>query len=171
MMRRGRPLAAAFAIMAALLSPAQAEGLAAPVGPVVLVVTGDIALTNAPGAARFDVDMLRSLGETGFETSTIWTEGTQAFAGVPLRALLDRLGVGGGTLLATAANDYSIELPVASLEAEAPIIAYARNGQPMSLRDKGPLWIVYPYDSDAAYRTEVIYARSIWQLDRLEVRR
>jgi hypothetical protein len=38
----------------------------------------------------------------------------------------------------------------------------------MSVRDKGPLWVIYPYDSDD-YRSEVIYSRSIWQLDRLEV--
>jgi hypothetical protein len=43
------------------------------------------------------------------------------------------------------------------------------DGNAMSVRDKGPLWVIYPYDSDAAYRTEVIYSRSIWQLDRLEV--
>ena len=39
----------------------------------------------------------------------------------------------------------------------------------MSLRDKGPLWIVYPFDSNPSYSTEVTYARSIWQLDRIEV--
>ncbi|MDP5360810.1 MAG: oxidoreductase, partial [Paracoccaceae bacterium] len=34
---------------------------------------------------------------------------------------------------------------------------------------KGPLWVVYPYDMSADYRSEVIYYRSIWQLDRIEV--
>jgi hypothetical protein len=38
----------------------------------------------------------------------------------------------------------------------------------MSLRDKGPLWIIYPYDSKSDFRTEVVYSRSIWQRDRLE---
>jgi hypothetical protein len=37
----------------------------------------------------------------------------------------------------------------------------------MSLREKGPLWVIYPYDSDPAYRTEETYSRSIWQLNRL----
>jgi len=37
------------------------------------------------------------------------------------------------------------------------------------LREKGPLWVIYPYDSDAKFRTEVIYSRSIWQLDRLAI--
>ncbi|MEC8574513.1 MAG: oxidoreductase, partial [Pseudomonadota bacterium] len=39
----------------------------------------------------------------------------------------------------------------------------------MSLRDKGPLWIVYPFDSDPAYQTEAIYSRSIWQLEEITV--
>ena len=39
----------------------------------------------------------------------------------------------------------------------------------MTLRAQGPLWIVYPYDAAEAYRTKVIYARSIWQLDRLHI--
>jgi hypothetical protein len=39
----------------------------------------------------------------------------------------------------------------------------------MSVRDKGPLWLVYPYDSAAKYQSEVVFSRSIWQLNRLEI--
>jgi hypothetical protein len=41
--------------------------------------------------------------------------------------------------------------------------------RPMSVRDKGPLWVVYPFDDVPAYQSETIYSRSIWQLDRIEV--
>jgi hypothetical protein len=40
----------------------------------------------------------------------------------------------------------------------------------MTVRDKGPLWIVYPYDAKPEYRQELIYSRSIWQLDHIEVK-
>ena len=50
------------------------------------------------------------------------------------------------------------------------MIAYERNGAVMSVRDKGPLWIVYPYDSNPDYQTEEIYARSIWQLEKITVK-
>ena len=43
------------------------------------------------------------------------------------------------------------------------------NGDVMLVRNKGPLWVVYPYDENPEYRSEVIYSRSIWQLDRIEV--
>jgi hypothetical protein len=52
---------------------------------------------------------------------------------------------------------------------DGALVSYLRNGAPMTLRDKGPVWLVYNYDSDPAYRTEVIYANSIWQLDRIEI--
>jgi hypothetical protein len=39
----------------------------------------------------------------------------------------------------------------------------------MPLRDKGPLWIVFPFDSATEFQRESIYARSIWQLNRIAV--
>ncbi|MDW3224382.1 MAG: oxidoreductase [Paracoccaceae bacterium] len=145
--------------------------LAAPDGDVVLTVTGDIEITNTRDAAAFDMAMLEAMPVKQFETTTIWTEGKNSFVGVPLRHVLEFLGVEAGTLRATAINDYSVEMPVDSLKSDAPIIAYQRDGNPMSRRQKGPLWIVFPYDSDAEYRSELVYSRSIWQLDRLEVTR
>ena len=84
---------------------------------------------------------------------------------------MKQMGVTDGTLLATAINDYTVEIPVSDAVPGGPIVAYLMDGQEMPVRDKGPLWIVYPYDSSAAYRSEVVYSRSIWQLDRIEVKR
>jgi len=134
-----------------------------------LTVTGAIATTNSPGAAVFDRDMLAALPRTTFTTSTIWTEGEVRFAGVELRSLLDRLGVTGGTLRITAINDYSVQIPAAEVVAGGALLADLRDGKPMSVRDKGPIWVVYPYDSSPDFRNEVIYSRSVWQVDRIEV--
>jgi len=140
----------------------------APIGPVLLTMVPQTPAQGA-GPVQFDQAMLAALPQVTIVTSTIWTDGPQEFTGVPLTSLLAATGMTGGTLVAMAANDYVIDLPVPELTDQAPIIAYLRNGKPMTTRDKGPLWIVYPYDSDPAYRTEVVYARSIWQLDRIEV--
>lgn len=128
-----------------------------------------LTLTMGDETREYDLAALEALGNTEFTTSTIWTEGPQTFEGVPLNALLENAGIETGTLIATAINDYAVEIPVAEALEEGPVIAYARNGASMSVRDKGPLWLVYPYDSDEAFQTEVIYSRSIWQLDRMEV--
>ncbi len=128
-----------------------------------------LTVTHAGEVTTLDMDALQAMDVVEFETSTIWTEGTQTFTGVSLSTFLDDLGVTEGNLKATAINDYAVEIPVSDGVENGPIIAYMRNGELMSVRDKGPLWIVYPYDADPTYQTEVVYSRSIWQLDRIEV--
>ncbi|MCR9126788.1 MAG: oxidoreductase [Rhodobacteraceae bacterium] len=159
----------AFAVLALTTLPAFADPLPQPGGDVILTVSGDIDVTNAGNTAVFDLGMLRALGVTEIVTETIWTEGEQRFEGVALVDLMARLGVEDGTLRATAINDYAVDVPVSDAVEGGPIIAYIRNGAPMSVRDKGPLWIVYPYDRSAEYRSEVIYSRSIWQLNRIAI--
>jgi len=164
-----RATAISLAAILGLTPVSWAETLALPTQEVVLTVTGEIAHTNSGASAQFDLGMLMDLDATIIETSTIWTEGEQTFEGVALHVLLDALGVENGTLLATAINDYTVEIPVSDAVAGGPIIAYMQNDETMSVRDKGPLWVVYPYDSSAIYRSEVVYSRSIWQLDRITI--
>lgn len=114
--------------------------------------------------------MLRSLPARSFQTSTVWTEGVHEFEGVPLRTLLERLGAAkDASVSAVAVNDYAVEIPASAIEDDAPIIAYHIDGATFSRREKGPLWVIFPYDEDARYRSEVTYGQSIWQLDRLTV--
>lgn len=148
---------------------APAGDLPPPAGEVLLTVTGEIANTNEGAAAMFDRAMLEALGPVTITTTTPWTEGPQSFTGVPLVALTEAVGAGGDVLQATAINDYAVAIPREDWVEGGPIIAYLNNGAPMSVRDKGPLWIVYPFDDRAEYRSEVSFSRSIWQLNRLVV--
>lgn len=159
----------AFALAAGLALPALAADLDQPTGNVILTVSGPLTTINVDGTAQFDLKMLEALDSTTFETTTIWTEGEHSFTGVSLDLLVDRLGLEGETLRATAINDYAIDIPLSDAVEGGPIVAYRMDGDTMSVRDKGPLWIVYPYDANPDYRTEVVYSRSIWQLDRIEV--
>ncbi|TCL08099.1 hypothetical protein BXY66_0132 [Shimia isoporae] len=138
-------------------------------GDVILTVSGKISAKNADGTATFDIESLRALPAQTVSTTTIWTEGVHVFTGVPLALLLDKLGSSGSTLRASAINDYTVEIPVADLAPQAPILAYEMDGAPMHRRDKGPLWIIYPYDSSPDYQTSIVYSHSVWQLDRLEI--
>ncbi len=152
------------------------SGLFSPVWSVDLTMTGDPILTvsgkihgqDTAKKIQFDLAALEAMGQTEFQTTTIWTDGVLTFVGVSLDVLVDRFDVQGGTILASAINDYVVQIPVSDAVPDGPILAYRVNGKEMSVRDKGPLWLVYPYDTHAKYRTEVVYSRSIWQLDRLE---
>ena len=91
------------------------------------------------------------------------------FTGVTLENLMETVGATADMIKATAINDYAVDIPRSDWIASGPIVAYEQNGAGMSLRDKGPLWVVYPYDANSDYQSEVIYSRSIWQLDRIVV--
>lgn len=156
-------------VLAGVLSgrAAIAEDMMLPKGEVLLQVRGAMEVSNVEGRAEFDLEMLKALPVTSFRTSTIWTQGEIEFSGVALVDLLEAVQAHGEVIHAIALNDYAIDIPVSDAVEGGPIIAYAMNGEAMSVRDKGPLWIVYPYDSSSEFRTETIYARSIWQLDRI----
>lgn len=161
-------------LMATLIAPAAVRAdapppLPAPQGPPVLTVTGAIAVTNAGDAAVFDMAMLQSLGRAELGTSTPWTEGVQQFSGVPLYRLTERLGITEGLLFAKAINDYNAEIPIEDAAPGRAMIAWDMNGAPIPPRGQGPLWVIYPYDHATEFQSEVIYSRSIWQLDRIEV--
>jgi hypothetical protein len=148
---------------------AGAAEMESPQGPVLLTVEGAIGRHNRDGAAAFDLAMLDGLPQVSFATSTTWTEGVRDFSGPTLRSVLDAAGAQGAQVAAVALNDYRMTVPLSEVTGEAPIIATRIDGAEFGVRDKGPLWIVYPYDSSVEFQTEVIFGRSVWQLVRLEV--
>lgn len=177
---RGRSLAAALFLAIAMLigsgaGAEQSAALPAPQGDVILTVTGKIGRSNGQNAAghreaRFDRAMLEQLGRTEIVTMTPWYKDVMRFEGVLLREVLAAVAAEGDSLHAVAHNDYAADLPVDDAKRYDVILAMKANGQVLTLRDKGPLFIIYPYSSDKALRTELISYRSVWQLRSLEVR-
>ena len=82
--------------------------------------------------------------------------------------MIAAVGATGSSVNMTALDDYVISMPTADVNDDGPMLAYLIDGKPMSVRDKGPIWLLYPYDENADYRTEESYSRSIWQLVRVE---
>lgn len=132
---------------------------------VVLTIEGKL---RDGKAVEMTMEDLRKLPKVRVATATPWHDGQQVFEGVPLSALLEHAGAKGETLHVVALNKYRTEIPVSDLERQ-PILAYLRNGSPMPVRDKGPLFIIYPYDSDPALRSELFYGRSAWQVRSIAV--
>ncbi|WP_170606233.1 oxidoreductase [Ruegeria arenilitoris] len=118
---------------------------------------------------ELSLEVLDSLDQVSFSTSTIWTDGIHQFSGVPISSLIQHLNADGELLKLYALNDYSVEMPVAELEEEVPIIATRIDGATMSVREKGPYWIMFPFDDSPDYQTESNYARSVWQLKRIDL--
>jgi len=171
MLSRSLKVAAVFLAAAVLAAPTLADvGLPKPAGRVLLQVTGAISVTNDGAAANFDLQMLDALPQHRIESYTDWTDGLQIFEGPLLADLLDRVGAQGRTLHATALNDYAVDIPQSDARDHAVLLALRHNGEAMSVREKGPIWIIYPSAHPKETQPNPHNEKSIWQLRSLDVR-
>ncbi|MBQ1766458.1 MAG: molybdopterin-dependent oxidoreductase [Aquincola sp.] len=131
--------------------------------PVLTVQSGD-----RPGV-DFDMPALQALPQHQFRTSTPWYPQPVSFSGPLLRDVLASAGARGTTVRAVALNDYKVELPMSDIDRFDVIVALLLDGKPMPVRERGPLFIVYPFDTSVELRSEKYYSRSAWQLRRIEV--
>lgn len=161
---------AGLMLLGLVATPVWAGALSTPKGKVILRVTGNIAIRNAPDAAEFDAAMLDELGLTEMVTRTPWTEGEVHFSGISPKTLLEAVGGTGMYLDAIALNDYRVEIPMQDVDRLGPLLATRVDGRPLRVRDKGPLWFVYPWSERPDLDTIEYHSRSIWQIKTLVVR-
>lgn len=147
-----------------------AEPLPTPSGRPILEIAGAITRTNEPGRAVFDLAMIEALGLREVVTPTPWTDGPQRFAGIDPRALLAAVGATGRELEATALDDYRVVVPVEDLERYPMLLATRIDGRPMRVRERGPLWLIYPWGDHPETVEQPYRGRAIWQLRSIVVR-
>ncbi|HBY7786518.1 TPA: molybdopterin-dependent oxidoreductase [Klebsiella aerogenes] len=150
-----------------VLPNAFAEKLPAPTGKPVLTISGKITNTNEGDTAVFDIAALEKLGNETVITTTPWYSGKVRFDGISLSKLMDLVGAQGKTAKVMTLNDYTTEVPVEDFHKFPVILALKMNGEYMRIRDKGPLFIVYPYDSSAELQNQIYYSRSAWQVSKI----
>ena len=164
----GCTIATGLTLMAGLHnSPVWA--LDAPQGRVILTVSGKIGQTNRDGKAVFDLAMLQKLPQHTFTTHTPWEPKPVKFSGPLLKDVLAAVKASGSQLTAVALNDYKISLPVTDATQFGVMLAYRMNDEVLSVRTKGPLFVIYPFDSQAELKSAKYYERSIWQLKAIDV--
>ena len=144
---------------------AQAVSLGAPVTGPILTISGKIRASNAV----FDMPSLVAFGLSGFQTDTPWYKGKTSFQGVLLDVLMRHVGCYGTMVRAYALDDYFVEIPVDDFRLYGTLLAVKRDGDYMPIDDKGPLWVMYPFDSRSVLQQNLYYGRCVWQLQQLEV--
>lgn len=159
----------AVSILAAFIlcmSPATGE---AQDDAVILTVDGNIDHHGDDGKARFTLAELKAIGVTTLRTSSNWTNGVVTFEGVLVRSLMEKVGAKGTAVTARAIDEYFSEIPMQDFTDYDVILAYALNGKPLSRRDKGPLWVVYPWDAHEGLKHGPKTVHSVWQLERMTI--
>ncbi|MBC08358.1 MAG: hypothetical protein CMO10_18940 [Thalassospira sp.] len=126
---------------------------------------GTLSMTNAKGeTVRVSMKELMDLQATEINTSTQWTDGVQKFRGVAFDLLFDTYGLEADTVRVSALNDYNVMVPADVLRNDGAILAYQLNDAEMSVREKGPFWVIFPYDADERFNTDTYWAYSVWQV-------
>ncbi len=149
---------------------ARAASLPQPKDKVILTISGMITNTNKDKSAVFDMAMIEALGVESFKTKTPWYKEPVTFSGPPMSRLIDQVGAKGTTVTVTALNDYATDIPLEDCKKYPMLLATKRNGVYMPVKDKGPLFIVYNYDSNVELQHQRFYSRSAWQVARMVVK-
>lgn len=160
---------AALLLLGQVAPAADTADLPAPSERVILRIYGAIERHNGGDIAAFDRAQLEALPQTTVRTTTPWTEGVIAFRGPLARDVLETVGAHGTVVTATAINDYQVKIPFADFQSHDVIMALTRDGRRMRIRDRGPIWIIYPWSDHPELRDGLHHGRSIWQLESLTV--
>lgn len=148
--------------------PVESYALEKPKNRVVLTISGAISQTNVGQEAQFDLDMLQALPQHTITTENPWSEGLHTYQGFSIKDLLDSLGNQGNMLQISALNQYIAEAPLEDYADGGAILATHQDGKPMSIRKLGPIMVIYPFDTNHNFKTEVYYGRSVWQVRRIK---
>ena len=146
-----------------------ANALEAPKGKVVLTVSGTLSKPNHGKDATFSMEMLEKLPQKSFSTKTPWYPKAVTFTGPLLRDVLAAAGASGKQISARALDDYKTLLPMSDAQNFDVILARQIDGKNLTIREKGPLFIVFPYDSKPELQGQVYLDRSAWQLKSLTI--
>lgn len=163
-----------FSVLMFLQNPingqAKKKALKKPNGKVLLTISGAILNTNVDGKAMFDREMLLSLGTHSLRTTTNWTDGVQEFEGVRASDIMEAVGTYGSHIIATALNDYVVEIPISDFKKFGVVFALKMNGKTLTRRDKGPIWPIYPRDDFPELQNRAADKKWIYMLYKMEVR-
>lgn len=155
-----------------VLGAAAAASLAsmpAAAAPPALVVRGAIDGAGPDGRRVFDLAALRAMPQKSFRTTTPWHKQAVTFTGVPFDAFLRHVGAKGTRLRLIALNDYAVIADIPELTDNGALLALAKDGVPLPVADKGPIFVVFPFDRDPKLRTDNFYLHSVWQLCQIDV--
>lgn len=116
---------------------------------------------------------LDALPQKSIETHSPYFEGSLLFTGPNLAEVLrtfSREDVGSKTpLTLRAMNDYVVRTSLGVLAQSGAIIATRKEGSRLSIRERGPFWIMLPLSERPELDEESYHRLLVWQLQRIDI--
>lgn len=129
-----------------------------------------LTVTTPDRVESFTLEEILAMPQTIIVTKNDYVDEATTFQGPSLRYVLEELEVTRDTTLKMVAlNDFSVEVPAADAFEYDVILAVLLNGDTMSVRDKGPIWVIYPMDENPELHDDIYNGRLAWQLKNISV--
>lgn len=122
---------------------------------------------NGEHEIGFSLEDFRKYKKYNIETTTRWSNGEKIkYTGV---RLIDILGKTENFhfVYAYGFNNYVSVIPIEKIVKYNPIIAFMANEKIISVKEKGPLWIIFPYDKHPELQTHIAEAWYVWHLNKI----
>lgn len=125
-----------------------------------------LTLTDSAGQTRnFSLPDIERLGTYRLYTETFWPGEGGNYEGVLLKDLLATVNIEGvDAILVEAIDGYAQSLPRRDWERWPTLVATRKEGQPMTVRNKGPLRIIFPMESDPELQNRDMGAHWVWMI-------
>jgi hypothetical protein len=131
--------------------------------PTLEVVHGEEVVT-------LDRTELETLPQQTVITVTPYFEGEVEFTGPALNKILERFTQEDDTdITFTALNDYRVSGSLDEIRKLDAIVATRMDNKPMSVRNRGPFWIILPLSDRPELNHEDYHRFMVWQLSGIEL--
>lgn len=133
--------------------------------PTLSVAQDILTVTNGEETKSYTFEDLLAFEQEIVETTNDYVDELATFQGPSLLSLLEASDIDrDAEIKLSAINDFTISVPAEDAFLYNVILALLRDGEEMSVRDKGPIWVIYPMDDNPDLRDEQYNGRLVWQL-------
>ncbi|GHD76625.1 molybdopterin-dependent oxidoreductase [Vogesella fluminis] len=116
----------------------------------------------------FTLKDLAALPQSEIITQTPWTKAKSRYQGVSLAMLLKKLQITSSSVKIRALNDYWAQVPVAEIDKYKAILATHADGKALTIRNKGPVWLMLPLSEHPEINKEQYHSYMVWQVHSVE---
>ena len=113
---------------------------------------------------------LEAFPQTTVITRSPYFDGEVAFSGPTLKRIIENFGLSGETQITfRALNDYQVSGNLEEVLGLDAIIATRINSNLMSIRERGPFWIILPLSDRPELDDENYHRFMVWQLNAIRL--
>ena len=132
-------------------------------------------IVTSPDGTQVKVELTRealaAIPQTTVVTKNDYVEAETTFTGPRVRDLFEEGSIKPDSeLVLTALNDFAVTIPASDVLNYDVILATTMDGNEMSVREKGPIWVIYPMSDHKELREARYNDRLIWQLSSVELK-